>query len=220
MKSWLILGSTGGSIKQGVMHIATPIDPLFILIPLLDSHKHSFKSLRDILLSSSIVSEHMDDLLSLDNPVVVSKLDQLCDVQKNPDFPELPVFYRLNNDKVVEWLYSKVMKIVDLAEDTPMLALSSAQASDGAELLKKRVAFQAISDHLDDHWMTQLQHRLDLTEDVHLKATSEIIDHKTAAGLKRPSGQETKKPVTKSRKKELVNNKKLTSFFVKKPQVK
>lgn len=108
--SWLISGLEC-VVQDGTLCFATPIDPLFVLLPLLErargvataEHRGLFKPLPDVFgREEALLEAH---LMSL--PGLSEKLTAICDV--NDKYDELMV--RLSDAKVIAWLRRKVQAL-------------------------------------------------------------------------------------------------------------
>ncbi|CAO3670979.1 unnamed protein product [Umbelopsis ramanniana] len=121
-QSWLI----GNSVqKNGVLYMMTPIDPLFILLPVLaEIRKKSAESDGRFVQYDNIFSDADDDqrYQSLhrlaDIPGLSAQLGHLCDQQ---EYMQGEFVYRLNEDKALEWLRLKVEAVANNIDKMPVL---------------------------------------------------------------------------------------------------
>ncbi|KAH8547705.1 ribonuclease H2, subunit B [Umbelopsis sp. PMI_123] len=121
-QSWLI----GNSVqKNGILYMMTPIDPLFLLLPVLASlRKKSAESHGRYVQYDSIFSDADDDqrYQSLHHLAVIPRLSEqlghLCDQQ---EYIKGEYAYRLNEDKALKWLQLKVQVVADNIEKMPVL---------------------------------------------------------------------------------------------------
>lgn len=91
--------------SEGSLYIATRIDPMLLLLPLMEKRKAKWTRLEE-----SLQEEGMGWLLRCKHV----KADTICDVndQLGPDL----LLYKLNEDKVMEWLQSKVTRVLTCLE--------------------------------------------------------------------------------------------------------
>jgi len=111
-RSWLLGGQLELVQQDGSMLLATPIDPLFLLIPQLQEarggagsgaeHRGRFTQLSDALTGehAAALEEHVATL-----PRLAERLAAVCDVKEIDGFDE-PVV-RLNDAKLLAWLRRK-----------------------------------------------------------------------------------------------------------------
>ena len=105
--SWL---SGERVVQDGGVHVATRIDPLFLVLPLLEKASQNYSPLDQIL-----ASPEMPHVVKLRHCRYL-ELAHLCDVSDamGPDMP----LYRMNEAKVITWLRRKVQRLTEtLAAD-------------------------------------------------------------------------------------------------------
>ncbi|KAI0318395.1 ribonuclease H2, subunit B [Amylostereum chailletii] len=143
-RSWFL--NEGEVIADGKMLIMTPIDPTFLLLPLLlaakpaDGSAGLFQPLDDIFDglepklntklpengSPSVTQEDISILASLD--CVAGAMRRICDVQDIA--PEITV-YRWSEDKAIEYLQSKVARLSTQAVCEISRTITRSLAKDG-----------------------------------------------------------------------------------------
>ena len=121
--SWMLAGAER-VLRDGVLFMATPIDPLFLLLPHLQGDARYFRPLSDCL--SGAADEAALELTALALPGIAKRLRAVCDVKDNYDEPMV----RLNEDKVMAWLRRK----------TEALRAFIGSDADVAKLAKERQA--------------------------------------------------------------------------------
>ncbi|XP_065841081.1 ribonuclease H2 subunit B-like [Oscarella lobularis] len=116
-KSWFINNSVN---KDGSLCLATPIDPLFLLLVFLEKSKHHFTTIESILDSGDPDREfpYVQQLSQLDG---ASQLPQVCDVKETDDIK----VYRLSNEKTLTWLRKKVSTVSAKLKETPAVHVGS-----------------------------------------------------------------------------------------------
>lgn len=127
-RSWLIAAEGGGDRVQqdGSFFLATPVDPLFFILPaLLEARGTSadgpgyYKPLSDIICGDDAapLQEHVCTL-----PGLVERLRSLCDVNDKYDEPML----RYNDAKTVTWLRGKAAAVRDFLASSQAAPTSAA----------------------------------------------------------------------------------------------
>ncbi|XP_078613682.1 ribonuclease H2 subunit B-like [Branchiostoma floridae x Branchiostoma japonicum] len=118
-RSWFI----GESVQQdGSLHMVTPVDPLFLVLPyLVKAYESGMYMPIDQLLSDDQYPE-CTRLLSCINP---SDLEHICDVKGSGDVRAC----RYSEERTLEWLKQKVEQAADKLTD------SSVKVTGGAQLL-------------------------------------------------------------------------------------
>ncbi|KAI8048965.1 ribonuclease H2, subunit B [Syncephalis plumigaleata] len=167
--SWFI----NDTVQQdGSLLLFTPIDPLFILLPMLVQCRRQtsdslgvYCSQQDIL--DSMGDEHGQLMACL--PSLVYSLDRICDTQVIPGYDKV---YRLNDERVIAWLKYKIERIVNrfdsfttlknmertyIAASTPtQSSLSTVKDADE----ERKVAFDNLTTLLERYRQYQLKHAL------------------------------------------------------------
>ncbi|KAI0297102.1 ribonuclease H2, subunit B [Russula brevipes] len=206
-RSWFF--TEGEVISDGKLLVMTPIDPTFLLIPILQTVKPNdgsagiFQPLDDILdeAAPKVVRDVngrtsddalppicQEDLLSLTRcDCVVSAMKNICDFQDIT--PELMV-YRYSEDKVIEYLQAKVSRLSKHAVAEKSRTIVRNLAKDGLmddgkedllELARVRAACDLVSQYITHDLYSALVAKYDFTPlDVHIKA---IKDEELAKAL-------------------------------------
>ncbi|KAI8579723.1 hypothetical protein K450DRAFT_241180 [Umbelopsis ramanniana AG] len=183
-QSWLI----GNSVqKNGVLYMMTPMDPLFVLLPVLaETRKKSAESDGRFVQYDSIFSDADDDqrYQSLhrlaDIPGLPAQLGHLCDQQ---EYMKGEFVYRLNEDKTLKWLRLKVEAVADNVEKMPILLqfineqLFDIDAPQTDTSIRSDAytwaGIQVVSEYITDAWQEKLNQSYSLTN---LK--SQVEEHK------------------------------------------
>lgn len=185
--------------KQGHFNMLTPVDPLFILVPILKKLAgQQFRSLDDICTTYSQEgpkgSSRLDYALSPD-----IDWQKVCDVKQIDD----QSFIRFNEDKYIEWLIKKhdrTMKALanHMSDDNPSKATLMSYAFD---LIDKYVP-----DELSGKFKTQMRIS-DITKEIDQQKpkVEKASNNKPSARPKsttdvatKRSKQETPKPIPKN----------------------
>ena len=132
-----------GIIKDGNLMLCSRLDPLYVILGLLDQRNSMFFGLDDLL-----SSDEFPDLAKLVNFLSLDKLLMICDVN---DEIQDDSFIRINHEKTLNWLKNKVGKVV--GQDC---------TSDYASRL--------LSDYISPKWLKELRQSLGLKD---LKDTNE-----------------------------------------------
>ncbi|KAH9048312.1 ribonuclease H2, subunit B [Lactarius hengduanensis] len=179
-RSWFF--TEGEVVSDGKLLVMTPIDPAFLVIPILQAIKPKdgsagiFQPMDDIFdeAASKIVQGSttipQEDIISLTRyDCIVDALKRVCDFQDIT--PELKV-YRYSEDKVIEYLQAKVVEksrtiIRNFAKDGLM--------DDGKEVLlelgRTRSACDLVSQYLAPSVYSALLAKYDFTSlEAHIKA--------------------------------------------------
>lgn len=91
-------------VEDGRVYVATNMDPLFIVLPLLRQHGANFSPLSQLMVSWQSNYEFCMKLLKIKN----LDLELVCDVTK---FDEDMILVRHNNEKVLKFLSDKLDKL-------------------------------------------------------------------------------------------------------------
>ena len=91
-------------IKDGNIIFCTKLDPLFIIIGLLERRELMFFGLQDLL-----SNDEFPDLIKLESIYNLDILLRICD--HNDEIHD-DIFIKLNHDKVMSWLKQKVEKVM------------------------------------------------------------------------------------------------------------
>ncbi|KAI9015050.1 ribonuclease H2, subunit B [Gaertneriomyces semiglobifer] len=156
-RSWFINTTVQ---KDGSLYLMIPFDPLFVLLPILESLRNTsaesagrYLTLDDIL--------HSDEYPHLQRLTVIHDLAQrlksICDcTEPSPNV----VFFRLNDGKVLAWLNGKMNKLQARYEQYKALEALRAADKELDEQQKNetrlRMLVRIISDCIPISWSTQL----------------------------------------------------------------
>ena len=163
-RSWLLTGGIERVQQEGALFIATPLDPLFLLLPPLRSLRGGDASIRRE--SSGGLFRPLSDLASeagdeeavaaleataLAMPDVLARLRAVCDVNDKYDEPML----RLNDMKLAAWMRRKVHALkAHLESDAAATSLAASKVADthtsqfDADCFEPASAKSAVDDHL------------------------------------------------------------------------
>jgi len=164
--SWFI----DNTVQQdGSLYIASPIDPLFLLINLLEenrrkteSHEGYFCELTQILSHSKCTG-----FLQLNNIYKDVDLSLICDIRDGNE-----PLYRLNDEKLIQWLRCKVKKLIEKIEVSPSI-IPAAQAvtfrSKEKKLTKEEIlhfSLGLISEYIDSKTLENLSSSFGITNNI------------------------------------------------------
>ncbi|KAI8918886.1 ribonuclease H2, subunit B [Entophlyctis helioformis] len=179
-KSWAIGDSL---IVDGSLHVASPFDPLLLLLPILDLQrtKTAESAGRFLQRSDLIYSQDFPGLERLADSMHTSILARICDVQ---EIEGISTFFRLNDDKALAWLKAKVDRVAanaDKLEAFEPLMRHYAQAERVA--VKQRLAFDSVAEYLNEKWASLLKTHLGLVDDA--QSSGPIVYFDSSAHSKR-----------------------------------
>jgi len=205
-RSWFFTESE--VLSDGKLLVMTPIDPAFLLIPILQAVKPSdgsagiFQPFNDIFdeAAAKVVqavnggASHNTPIISQEDILfltrcdcIVGALEMICDFQIIT--PELTV-YRLSEDKVIEYLQAKVTRLSNHTVAEKSRTIMRNLAKDGLmddgkedllELGRIRSACNLVSQYVTYGLYTTLIARYDFTRlDAHIKA---LKDEEVAMAL-------------------------------------
>lgn len=233
-RSWFIDNSVQ---KDGALHIVTPVDPLFLVLPYFEkaAQKDQYTTLDNILHDDN----HNIGLAKLENCVDKEMLQNICTCKGDDEFTA----YKLNEDKMLEWLSKKVRKLSLHLQKSSINVCPGAQLSSFVKSStgKKseddclRYAWTTISDYITSSWSEKLKDKLSIKDALKLvkeedgtpPAKKQKLSSNTECleDYRDHSGKKTKKSATKlsSQQKSLLKvNKKgmksMTSFFKSTPK--
>ncbi|KXS11402.1 hypothetical protein M427DRAFT_147794 [Gonapodya prolifera JEL478] len=146
--------------KAGELCVMTPVDPLFLLLPVLEKKRCKtsdsagrFLSLDDLLYSEeNPLSSRISDLDGIS-----SKIKSICDVQDHSGLS----LYRLSDDKTLAWLRAKVSLLLlafpnlQFFASFPEFYLSTGDLERLSES-RTKLLIGIVSDYLPDHWSETL----------------------------------------------------------------
>ena len=130
--TWLLAGAERVH-RDGAFFLATPLDPLFVLLPHLkqlrggtneeraDGHKGYFRPLGDLV--SGAPDETVLETVVLSMPSIPERLRAVCDVKDGYDEPMI----RLNDAKVLAWLTRKTEAVRAMLAADEHLRAAAAQ---------------------------------------------------------------------------------------------
>jgi ribonuclease H2 subunit B len=107
-------------IEEGSLYVATPIDPLFIMIWLLEKCRKKKEGQEGYFCSWDQMLEESSEFPAFRHLVFcLPHLHLICDVTgaEGEDGGQAGAFYRLNDDRLMRWLRCKVNRLV---ENLPM----------------------------------------------------------------------------------------------------
>ncbi|KAF9118847.1 Ribonuclease H2 subunit B, partial [Mortierella sp. 14UC] len=232
LRSWFV----GDTIQSdGALYLITPFDPLFMLIPILDTMRQrtstspgKFLLLDGIFGSSNDQYPSMRHLADLKN--VHRYLEVVCEVRDASGDMSMKT-YRLDDEKVMGWLKGKMDKLVGRFEGIPALVESIAYTESLPEACRTEAITQSvlrlISANLSDSWATKLSANYQFPELDKLETRTQLptfSDFGKRSGMDlddEPKAKEVKKPKMsvgqrKLAKASTTGMKPMTSFFAKK----
>ncbi|PSC68408.1 ribonuclease H2 subunit B [Micractinium conductrix] len=215
--SWLVGDSV---VADGGMYLGTPVDPLLLLMPLLEkarAQQNVFQDLEQIVSMADSPSAHLlAELLAGSG-----QLACLCDVKQAGG----QTYYRLNDDLVLAWLRLKVDQAKQWLLESPAAAFSGMD-----DLGLTAYVSGLLGEYLAQHWQERLAQALDLPEEMpqpaHPPPSSDWdapptekkvrLDPKEAAKLKAAESRQANKQAKLA--KEASGMRKLSSFFAPRPK--
>ncbi|KAI1300552.1 hypothetical protein EDD11_006097 [Mortierella claussenii] len=146
--------STDGSI-----YIITPIDPVFVFVPILDivRQKSSESQGRFLTVDSIFESDQYTSLRHLAHLHQVEKhLSLVCQVQESASMNT----FRLDDEKTMGWLKRKVELLINKFPSIPVLVDSIAYTESLPEICRieaiAQSALRLVSAYLSEEWATKL----------------------------------------------------------------
>ncbi len=233
--SWFVNESV---VEDGTVFFGTPFDVRFALLPLLERSRNAsgtqrgyYAPLHDILLCEGF--PHVSVLADI-KPL---ELQTICDAQMLVQGESSSQVYRLNDEKTLAWLQSKVSAVkahlssLPAGVATSVVSVSSfrrnsrGQAPSEEQLLKASLGF--LSEYVSASWLDRLAqlNGMDKFEAPKLSATDLLFDPTSSVSDTRPRSF-TATPAPKKQRREsksvgvrqlekvdTKNIKPLTSFF-------
>ncbi|KAI8822392.1 ribonuclease H2, subunit B [Fimicolochytrium jonesii] len=146
---------------DGSLYTASPMDPLFVLLPLLDARRKQTDAAAGqyISLDDLLFSEEYRDLSRIGGiEDLADRLAAVCDTTSpTPDL----VCVRLNDEKVVRWMKAKCQRILENFDNYELLdSVRSGEEGLEVEQIKTsrlRVAIRLLSEYLRPCWVEKLQ---------------------------------------------------------------
>lgn len=164
LNSWFL---NDKSIEDGSLFLTSEIDPLFLLLPIVDKARKAKVGNSGVFLQESGLLEELDKSTANFLRAHVPLLKLICDVKSQGT----DTFYRLNDDKVVTWLHHKVDALCTQLEQIPDVStLVRAQASGfrargqvltTLELLKLAIGF--VGDYVEKKWIALLETKIGIS---------------------------------------------------------
>ncbi|XP_066266191.1 ribonuclease H2 subunit B-like [Branchiostoma lanceolatum] len=169
-RSWFI----GESVQQdGSLHMVTPVDPLFLVLPYLVK---AYESGMYMPIDQLVSDEQYPDCIRLLSCVNPSDLEHISDVKGSGDVRAC----RYNEERTLEWLKQKVEQVADKLSD------SSVRVAGGAQLLTFTHSLKSEQASRDDY----LRYACGLVSDyISTDLSKELTQH---MGIKLPEKKEVK----------------------------
>jgi len=226
--------------KDGSVHMITPIDPLFLVIPyfIKAAEQGQHTTLDNILYDT----DHAKAMQSLEASITKKSLMKICTVKGDDDYTA----YKICEEKLLKWLAKKVEKLSLHLQKADINTSSGGQSAtfirNSAGNKNKddctRYAWTIISDYIQPSWSIKLKDHLNIKEPVKEQKKNKVSDQPPAKRQKtegenkcvedyrdHTSLNKTKKPVAKltSKQKSLLKvdkkgMKAMSSFFTKTPK--
>ncbi|CAO3570107.1 unnamed protein product [Mortierella alpina] len=226
LRSWFIEDTIQ---SDGSLYLITPIDPVFMFIPILDIMRQKTHSAegRYLILEDIFESDQYASLRQLTQLRHTERdLRLVCEVR---DSSALKTF-RLDDAKVMSWLKRKVEALVNKFEMVPALRNSIAYTEALPETCRSEAITQAslriVSAYLSDSWATELSAEYQFPELDKLESRTQLPSSadfgKRGMDLdEEPKAKDVKKPKMsvgqrKLAKASTAGMKPLSSFFAKK----
>jgi hypothetical protein len=102
--SWLI---DQRICQNSSYYLLSKFDMRYILLPFLENAQQSFRPLNQIITTVEGIAERIPFENSLE-----WKLEEICDVNDRMVSEGMPIFYRVNHEKVMSWLRDRVTRIM------------------------------------------------------------------------------------------------------------
>jgi len=220
--------------KDGTLYMATPMDPLFLALPLL---ANSRKKTSDhdgffCLIEQAFVEDTCPDLAGLVDMIDTAQFDLVCDKRVIRDDKKV---YRLNDEKTLNWLRAKVKQMTNILQnDKSVVATNSStistfvpvgmkdQGPSQDEILRTALGF--ISEYINEDLLKALSSSFGMADfEAPLSTPAPVLSNSTPTS-KSKSSERSKttpkkaQPTTSHIQKKLVQASKgvtsITSFFV------
>ncbi|KAF9937880.1 Ribonuclease H2 subunit B [Mortierella alpina] len=226
LRSWFIEDTIQ---SDGSLYLITPMDPVFMFIPILDIMRQKTQNTegRFLILEDIFESDQYASLRQLTQLQHIERdLRLVCEVR---DSSALKTF-RLDDAKVMSWLKRKVDALVNKFEMVPALRNSIAYTEALPEACRSEAITQAslriVSAYLSDSWATELSAEYQFPELDKLESRTQLPSSadfgKRGMDLdEEPKAKDVKKPKMsvgqrKLAKASTAGMKPLSSFFAKK----
>lgn len=154
-------------IEDGGLFLSTDIDPLFIILPMLDKARKAKEGSNGVFIQELALLSEVDPKVSKFLRPYLAHIDVICDL----DSQGAEKFWRLNDEKVLIWLQYKLEAVCAELEKMPDIAmLVRAQATNfrsrGSsvtllELVKIGLGF--IGEYVEKRWLSALETKIGLS---------------------------------------------------------
>eukprot|EP00041_Stephanoeca_diplocostata_P014046 m.252143 g.252143 ORF g.252143 m.252143 type:complete len:322 (-) comp19556_c1_seq1:135-1100(-) len=184
-RSWFV----GNTVQQtGELYLCTPIDPMLLVLPLLEKHMHkpNFLTLDQILDDGTYTAfSFLEACLAM-----VEELEHVCDVRGEGKYKG----YKLNHERLILWLKEKVSRTAETLLDTDIPLSGTAQSANFSRSTTSKAkptqaqrtlyAYGVVSEYL------QASHAESLRKEIGVAAAS-VQDNAAAASNSEKSTKET-----------------------------
>eukprot|EP00795_Rhopilema_esculentum_P016313 gene16313-7701_t len=161
-RSWFYDDSV---IEGGSVYLLTPIDPIFLAIPFLGTMAKTgkFMPMEQIF----VAKDFQAGLQLLENCITKSELETICEIKGSLDLSA----YKLDTDKLVTWLKTKVEKLADYLETSKFHAGAGAHAANFVKSSHDNscsrgdyvlYAFELVSDYLEEELAEKLRNHMQI----------------------------------------------------------
>ncbi|XP_078379595.1 ribonuclease H2 subunit B-like isoform X1 [Oculina patagonica] len=166
-RSWFVEDSVQ---KDGSLYVITPVDPLFLILPYLTKFSQKFRTLEQLLLD-----EGHPSISRLTGCLTSEEILNICDIKGDDDLQ----VYRLNNDKAIAWLKTKVEQTADCVSSSGVHVSKGSQSAtfvrskrhtDASRADYVRYAFGLVSDYLSSKWSESLKESIGITDEAQLSS--------------------------------------------------
>ncbi|KAJ1974102.1 hypothetical protein H4R33_006864 [Dimargaris cristalligena] len=162
-KSWFVDNAVQ---SDGTLHLMTPVDPLYILLPILEINNQNRDGFDGVYMMADdlLESPEFPDIAYLRTlPQLWDQLRLLCDVKQITADESV---YRLSEKKATDWLVSKVEAVCETLSTYPdyhhvnkhVFFLDNA-ANPGYMEKKKQLIVDMIGEYLNNTWLERLLDR-------------------------------------------------------------
>ncbi|KAF9998391.1 Ribonuclease H2 subunit B [Entomortierella chlamydospora] len=228
LRSWFVRDTIQ---SDGSLYFITPIDPVFMFIPILDIVRQRTSESEGRFLSIQDIFES-DQYTSMRNLSQLSKVEQylalVCDVQDSVTVKT----FRVDDSRVMDWLKRKMEALVSKFESVTALVDSiayteSLPAACRSEAITQS-ALRLVSAYLSDSWAAKLASEYKFPELEKLESRTQLPlmsdfgkrsgmdldeDSKTSKEIKKPKMSAGQRKLAKA---STTGMKPLSSFFAKK----
>ncbi|XP_065645135.1 ribonuclease H2 subunit B isoform X3 [Hydra vulgaris] len=163
-RSWFIGNSV---LKDGSLHMITQVDPLFLALPYLEKTAKlgHFTTLDNIL-----VDETYSSVSILAACLTKENLSNVCDEKETSDF----VVYRLNKEKTLDWLCSKVkvlanhLKMSNINVSVGGQASNFVKSSNDNKSIDDCIKFSSliVFDYVASSWLDDVKQMLNIKDQI------------------------------------------------------